>query len=208
VHRHFGYRASKTLFSKLAGLFPQKSPDARHEVARHLSKWSVVRWIVESSFILMSQCLQRIACKTCLPRAAVQQHLSSESGQEPEARKLLLVDSLSPPLNFQTVLTAKSKNLQALVQRGRGWSVTRSSPYCDRARHAAVVPGKEPSTQAQPKKNGGKRWFRQGLLWVWALAGCKWRAAASGRKPLRLPRARSSVRFRQKSRAQMYMDLS
>jgi len=72
----------------------------------------------------MSQCLQRIACKTCLPRAAVEQYPSSESGQEPE--KLLFVDSLSPPLNFQTVLTAESKNLEALLQRGRGWPRARA----------------------------------------------------------------------------------
>ena len=36
--------------------------------------------------------------------------------------------------------------------------------------------------QAQPTKIGGKGWFRQGLLSVWALADCEWRAAAPGLK--------------------------
>jgi len=35
----------------------------------------------------------------------------------------------------------------------------------------------------------GKKGFHQGLLSVWALADCEWRAAASRLKPVRLPRA-------------------
>ena len=54
--------------------------------------------------------------------------------------------------------------------------------------------------QAQPGKIGKTTWFRQGLLSVWALAECEWRAAAPGLKPAARPNA-SSTFGRRYSRA-------